>query len=159
MKASEAFTALGLPPTAAVDDVKRAYRQCAATTHPDKGGDAAAFQELSAAYEVALKVAERPVHCPACEGLGKVAVAKAGFAAVERRCNACHGAGRVERGSKAPIPLLDVLKAEERGFNVKQVRAVVGSFEAWRRATGLAVQTSITVEDLQTWLSTLEAQS
>ena len=53
MKASEAFTALGLPPTAAVDDVKRRYRQLAAATHPDKGGDAEAFQELSAAYEVA----------------------------------------------------------------------------------------------------------
>lgn len=45
---------LGLPPTASPDEVKRAYRKKALETHPDRGGDEAAFREVQRAYEVAF---------------------------------------------------------------------------------------------------------
>lgn len=52
------YEELGIPPTATADDIKRAYRQKATETHPDKGGDAARFAKVAHAYEV-LKDPER----------------------------------------------------------------------------------------------------
>lgn len=43
---------LGLPTSADVASVKRAYRRLARKHHPDVGGDPATFQRLRAAYEV-----------------------------------------------------------------------------------------------------------
>ena len=162
MRTSEAFTKLGLPQIATAAEVKSAYRRKAASEHPDKGGSASAFQDLNEAYEVAMRETVRPVRCSACEGSGKVAFAKAGFAAVERRCNACRGTGYAERGTQTPVPLIDVLKAEEHGFDVKQVRAALESFKAWlqvREGPPSNVETPESVVVLITlaedWLETL----
>ncbi len=55
---------LGVPPNASIDEVKRAYRQRALATHPDRGGDAEAFRAVQRAYEQAAlrkaKAAARP---------------------------------------------------------------------------------------------------
>jgi hypothetical protein len=55
---------LGVPPSATDEEVKRAYRQRALETHPDRGGDAEAFRAVQRAYEVAsgrkAKAARRP---------------------------------------------------------------------------------------------------
>ncbi|HQY63799.1 MAG TPA: J domain-containing protein [Polyangiaceae bacterium] len=55
---------LGVPPSASEEEVKRAYRQRALETHPDRGGDAEAFRAVQRAYEVAsgrkAKAARRP---------------------------------------------------------------------------------------------------
>lgn len=47
---------LGIPPgaTATIEAVELAYRRLRSVNHPDKGGDATAFQELQRAYEEAL---------------------------------------------------------------------------------------------------------
>jgi hypothetical protein len=46
---------LGLLPPYVMEDVREAYRQKALGTHPDRGGDAAAFSRLSKAYDRALE--------------------------------------------------------------------------------------------------------
>ena len=46
---------LELSPAASSEDVKRAYRKKALLTHPDHGGDEAAFREVQHAYEVAFE--------------------------------------------------------------------------------------------------------
>ncbi|QDT72723.1 J domain-containing protein [Lacipirellula limnantheis] len=52
-----AMNALGLPLTATVDDVERAYRELAKQAHPDRGGDVEQFKRLQAAYERAKRQA------------------------------------------------------------------------------------------------------
>lgn len=47
------FSMLGLPPTASVPEIKRAFRRLALETHPDQGGDPAAFIRVRWAYEEA----------------------------------------------------------------------------------------------------------
>src|SRR5262249_29682799 len=42
---------LGLLPPYTLEDVQAAYREKAKTTHPDRGGSVAAFEELHEAYE------------------------------------------------------------------------------------------------------------
>jgi molecular chaperone DnaJ len=49
---ADLYGVLGLRPDAAADDIKRAYRQKAREHHPDAGGDAERFKELTQAYEV-----------------------------------------------------------------------------------------------------------
>ena len=58
-KGAYALKALGLPPDASEDDVRRAYRQLAKRAHPDRGGSKIAFQELERVYRIALGHAER----------------------------------------------------------------------------------------------------
>lgn len=48
------LAALGLDRSATVHDVKRAYRRLAKHAHPDRGGDAVRFREITAHYEAAL---------------------------------------------------------------------------------------------------------
>ena len=49
---AEALATLQLDGDADGDAIKRQYRRLAATTHPDRGGDAAQFLAIRAAYEV-----------------------------------------------------------------------------------------------------------
>ncbi|CAK9104143.1 unnamed protein product [Durusdinium trenchii] len=46
------YDLLEVNPKASQEEIKRAYRRLALKLHPDRGGDAKAFQELSNAYEV-----------------------------------------------------------------------------------------------------------
>lgn len=48
------WSILGVEPDASVLEIKRAFRARALTTHPDHGGDPAAFRALHGAYEKAL---------------------------------------------------------------------------------------------------------
>jgi len=55
------WSRLGLDARASVEQVKGAYRRRALELHPDRGGDAAAFRALHAAYEEALRrLAKKP---------------------------------------------------------------------------------------------------
>src|SRR5262249_10614033 len=49
-----ALALLGLALEATEEEIKRAFREAALRTHPDRGGDEAAFIEARRAYEVAL---------------------------------------------------------------------------------------------------------
>jgi DnaJ domain len=52
---------LGLTSRASAEEVKSAYRRRALELHPDRGGQAAAFRALHAAYEEALRrLAKKP---------------------------------------------------------------------------------------------------
>jgi hypothetical protein len=51
----EFMATLGLLPPYSLEDVHEAYRTQAKITHPDRGGDAAQFEQLHEAYERALE--------------------------------------------------------------------------------------------------------
>ena len=71
MSREAALEALGVARDAPPEDVRRAYHRKALASHPDKGGSAAAFQQVKEAFEVA----KRPAVAPA------VAAARAAAAA------------------------------------------------------------------------------
>jgi hypothetical protein len=51
---------LGITARATIDDVKRAFRQRALATHPDRGGDAEAFRQVQSAFkEAQRRIAKR----------------------------------------------------------------------------------------------------
>jgi DnaJ domain len=52
-----AFTMLGLPGVATIDEIKVAYRRRAVLLHPDRGGDHSSMVKLNAAYEEAVEYA------------------------------------------------------------------------------------------------------
>jgi len=54
-----AWAVLGLAPDADAIAVKRAFRQRALETHPDRGGEAAQFREVQRAYERLLAKLQR----------------------------------------------------------------------------------------------------
>ena len=46
------YLVLGVDKNATNKDIKQSYRKCAIKHHPDKGGDADKFKEVSEAYEI-----------------------------------------------------------------------------------------------------------
>lgn len=46
------YQILGVNKSSTPDEIKKAYRKLASTTHPDKGGDTAAFQKIEEAYRI-----------------------------------------------------------------------------------------------------------
>ncbi len=55
------WSVLGLTARASADEVKAAYKRRALELHPDRGGEAAQFRRLHAAYEEALRrLAKKP---------------------------------------------------------------------------------------------------
>ena len=50
-RARSAWDILGLAKNAPVLAIKKAYRERALSTHPDRGGEAAEFREVQRAYE------------------------------------------------------------------------------------------------------------
>lgn len=46
------YETLGVPQSASVDEIKKAYRALARINHPDKGGDAEEFKKINQAHEI-----------------------------------------------------------------------------------------------------------
>ncbi len=59
MGPSPALAALGLPPTASLEEVERAYRELVKQAHPDRGGNVEHFKRLQTIYEQAKRQAAR----------------------------------------------------------------------------------------------------
>ena len=57
-RVAAAFAALGLPATADIEDVKRAYRRRVKEVHPDQGGDEEEFRRIREAYDTASEHAD-----------------------------------------------------------------------------------------------------
>lgn len=57
MGPAPALTALGLPPTASLEEIDRAYREHVKQVHPDLGGNAEQFKRLQKVYEQAKRQA------------------------------------------------------------------------------------------------------
>ena len=55
MSLDDAYSVLGLPKTASLEEVKRNYRQLALIFHPDKGGYEEAMKLLNNAYQQITK--------------------------------------------------------------------------------------------------------
>jgi hypothetical protein len=53
------YDVLGVARSATPDEIRAAYRHAARTLHPDRGGDATAFQRLTLAYHVLADPARR----------------------------------------------------------------------------------------------------
>jgi DnaJ-class molecular chaperone len=80
---------LGVCSNATPTEIKVAYREKAMTTHPDKGGDAESFAELSAAYDRLLDAAtKREAHCSECNNTGVVRFGS-GFNTAWQACPRC----------------------------------------------------------------------
>lgn len=90
------FEQLGLPDSALPSEVRARWRELASEHHPDRGGDAEAFNDYRQAYEQALHEAQQPVPCGGCEGTGKKRVRR-GFSEVRLPCTDCDGKGEVQR--------------------------------------------------------------
>lgn len=58
------FASLGVDPSATLAELAAARRRLAQQMHPDHGGDAAAMQELNAAYEEAARRVAEPIPAP-----------------------------------------------------------------------------------------------
>lgn len=56
------YDLLGVPKTASVDELKKAYKKAAIKNHPDKGGDPEKFKEIAQAYEVLSDPEKREIY-------------------------------------------------------------------------------------------------
>lgn len=84
------FDVLELSHDSTPADVEARWRVLRSELHPDKGGDAAKFDEAKKAYEAALYEASQPKLCDNCGGAGKVSVQR-GFNQTTVVCPVCHG--------------------------------------------------------------------
>lgn len=133
------YDVLGVSKTASAEEIKKAYRQLVLKHHPDRGGDAELFKEISAAYEVLSKPESRraydqfgergvremqeqrdsskcaPVMFPVKLSLADVynGCTKQCRIQVERTCDGCQGSG-----SRAPDRSVSCPECHGQGFKV-----------------------------------------
>lgn len=85
------FEILELVKTASPDDIKDKYKMLAKVYHPDTGGGADKFIEITKAYKAALAISEN-TNCPHCTGGDYTEVH--GFSSIQVRCKVCSGTGK-----------------------------------------------------------------
>jgi DnaJ family protein A protein 2 len=62
VKDTKFYDILGISPTSSVLEIKKAFRNKARITHPDKGGDAEKFKEINSAYEILSNPEKRQLY-------------------------------------------------------------------------------------------------
>lgn len=104
------YTTLGVSRDATADEIRAAWRVVARRLHPDRpGGDAAAFAEASAAYNVIGDFYERQSYdtelrllydtCVQCGGGGRTFRQKGFTERIPSICRTCGGSGVTRRKS------------------------------------------------------------
>lgn len=86
---------LGLDKDATPELVEAKWRQLRSEHHPDKGGDAQMFDQLTKAYKAALAEAQQPRLCTYCDGTGNMEIRR-GFGRTSLMCSVCCGTGLQE---------------------------------------------------------------
>lgn len=98
------YLTLGVSPAADDAEIKRVYRNLSKAHHPDRGGDAARFAEIAAAYQVLGDPAKREAYDTQrqawLDSVGAVG------------CPACGEANRIRRMPKGKIPICAECRAE-----------------------------------------------
>lgn len=89
------FEILGLTKAATLAEVKSSFRALAAKHHPDRGGDASYFDQVSKSYQEALEYLQRDRKCVPCNGTGKILHTQ-GFQSIKIRCKYCNGRGNLK---------------------------------------------------------------
>ena len=92
MTYEEACQILGVTSLDPPGQVRRARLRLAAIQHPDHGGTAEKFSELTAAYEL-VKNFQMTEDCSQCHGQ-KTIQARRGFHAIAVICDGCAGSGK-----------------------------------------------------------------
>lgn len=89
---------LDLAAPATLEQIKAAWQRVALFHHPDHGGDAEVFRRKLEAYRRLIRQRSEPEGCAACQGTGRVLVAR-GFSSVQLWCEACDGSGEIGQPS------------------------------------------------------------
>ncbi len=93
------FEILDLDETATTNEIKERWRRLCHEHHPDRGGDAAKFDEIMTAYKQLRITTNNQQRCENCRGTGRVQQ-HAGFFSTTVLCPQCGG---VKHGSKKDI--------------------------------------------------------
>lgn len=103
MAPRDLYATLGVPESASAEEVRRAFHARALRCHPDKGGDARAFQELQAAYATLGDASSRCAYdarvSAECKGIGSEEEA-CGFGCFAAAAAAFGGGGKEAVGSE-----------------------------------------------------------
>ena len=84
------------PSTATPSAVRQAWRNKAASLHPDHGGGQEEFLRVKRIYEDLLEFVSQPVKCPTCGGNGRVSHRR-GLIVEWGSCTHCTGSGKIQR--------------------------------------------------------------
>eukprot|EP00435_Cladocopium_sp_Y103_P051434 s829_g16.t1 len=77
-EATGLYQTLDLLPSATDSEIRSAYRRCALSTHPDKGGSAEAFRAVVNAFETLIDTSQRAAYDQLCSRPSKASAAKPG---------------------------------------------------------------------------------
>lgn len=89
------YSILGVPKTIDADSLKIEWLRIRSKAHPDKGGDAAEFNEKFNAYRKLLCELSVGKVCDCCDGLGVVQHFRGIGPSINLVCKECGGSGEL----------------------------------------------------------------
>ena len=101
------YETMGVPRTFTANELKAKWQELSRLHHPDRGGDAAIFTEISRAYAVLRDLKSRHAYdaaqdlftdlCYCCNGEGRTYTQKGFTNRIAVLCAKCNGSGRLAR--------------------------------------------------------------